>query len=462
VSIDITFSNTSHPKSILTELKFAKGLPFSEMLSSESIAKSIANIEYRERIFSPDVVLWMFLSQVLDNDQSLQAAVTRGIAFFLSHDKEAPSPNTAAYSKARTRLPEELLSSLVKGSGEQLKKETPDTWLWKGRHVNLLDGLTLSMPDTPENQEIYPQPDSQKAGVGFPIARIVAITSCSTGAILDFAIGAYSGKMTGEHALLRQLIHVFEAGDVALGDAYYASYFLMASMINKSVDAVFPIHGSRDCDFRSGKRLGKKEHIVEWIKPQKPEWMDQETYDSFQDTIAIRELTIHNENKGFQTKSRVIVSTFLDSKEITKTDLTTLYSLRWRIELDFNSIKETMRMGILRGKTLEMVRKEIWVHLLAYNLIRKVMAQSAFIHNKNPRELSFKLALQSIESFRDANIFSEKSAKIYMHLLKMIAYKKVGNRPNRSEPRVVKRRPKRFPRMQKAQKFYRRSLRSVA
>lgn len=462
MSMNITFSNTSHPKSILSELKTAKDLPFSKILSSESIAKNIENLEYRERIFSPDVTLWMFLSQVLDDDQSLQASVTRGIAFFLSQGLEAPSPNTAAYSKARTRLPEELLSTLVKESGEQLEKETPDTWLWKGRHVQLLDGSTLSMPDTPENQEIYPQPDSQKEGVGFPISRVVAVISCSTGAMRDFAIGPYSGKMTGEHALLRQLMNVFEAGDVALGDAYYASYFLMASLINKGVDAVFPINGSRNCDFRCGERLGKKDHIVEWIKPKKPEWMNQETYDSFQNAIAIRELTIYNENKGFRTKSRVIVTTFLDSKDITKADLTTLYSHRWRIELDFNSIKETMHMGILRGKTPEMVRKEIWAHLIAYNLIRKIMAQSAYVHDKNPRELSFKLALQSVESFRDANIFSEKNNEIYMKLLKIISYKKVGNRPNRSEPRRVKRRKKNFPRMQKARRLYRRSLRSVA
>jgi Transposase DDE domain len=460
--MNTTFSNISHQKSVLKELKSAKGLPFSEILSSEIMIKNIENLEYRHRFFSPDVTLWMFLSQVLDDDQSLQATVTRSIAFFLKQGLKAPSPNTAAYSKARTRIPEEFLSRLVRESGECLEKETSPTWLWKGKHVKMLDGSTLSMPDTPENQEIYPQRDSQKQGAGFPIARVVAVISCSTGAALDLAIGAYTGKKTGEHALLGQLMNVFEAGDVALGDAYYASYFLMASLINKGVDAVFPIHASRDCDFRRGKRLGKKDHVVQWIKPKKPEWMDEETYNSFQNTIMIRELTFHPENRGFRTKSRVIVTTFLDSKDITKADLTTLYSHRWRIELDFNSIKETMHMGILRGKTPEMVRKEIWVHLLAYNLIRKIMAQSAYIHNKNPRELSFKLALRCIESFRESNIFSEKNGEIYMQLLKIIAYKKVGNRPNRHEPRRIKRRPKSFPRLQKSRGLYRKSMCHIA
>ena len=239
--MNTTFSNTSHPKLILSELKTAKELPFSKILSSETIAKNIENLEYRKRVFSPDVTLWMFLSQVLDDDQSLQASVARGIAFFLSQGLEAPSPNTAAYSKARTRLPEELLSGLARESGEQLEKEAPSAWLWKDKHVKLMDGSTLSMPDTRENQGSYPQPDSQKEGVGFPISRVVAVISCSTGAMLDFAIGPYSGKMTGEHALLRQLMNIFEAGDVALGDAYYASYFLMASLINKGLMQFFQL-----------------------------------------------------------------------------------------------------------------------------------------------------------------------------------------------------------------------------
>ena len=440
----------------MEELKSAEGLPFRNLLSAEVIAESIEDISYRNRIFTPDVTLWALLSQVLNKDQTLQGAVARVVASFVGQGQQPPSINTAAYSKARSRLPEKTLSDLVRRSGEQMEEEVPVRWLWKrSKHIKLVDGTTISMPDTAENQAIYPQPDSQKAGVGFPIARVVGVISCATGAVLDLAIGPYSGKETGEHALLRQLMGSFKAGDIALGDAYYGSFFLIAMLMKLGVDAVFPIHAGRTCDFRRGKRLGKKDHEVQWNKPRKPEWMDQETYDEFPDKIAVREVSIQSDKKGFRTKPRIMVTTFLDPKQVSKKDLGVLYSYRWWVELDFRSIKETLQMDILRGKTPEMVHKEMWAHLLAYNLIRKIMAQAAYAHDKNPRELSFKLALQVIEAFREAGIFLENNSVVYMQLLKAIAYRTVGNRAGRQEPRRVKRRPKAFPRLQKARHLYR-------
>jgi hypothetical protein len=327
--------------------------------------------------------------------------------------------------------------------------------LWKGLyHLKLIDGSTVSMPDTSKNQKKYPQPDAQKKGVGFPIARIVAVISCVTGSVLDLAMGPYSGKTTGEHALLRQLMHVFKEGDVALGDCYYASYFLIAMLIKTGVNVVFPIHASRDCDFRCGKKLGKKDHIVRWIRPKKPEWMDQETYETIPGEIDVREVFISNNKKGLHIKPRIIVTTFLDPKDVSKNDLNQLYGMRWWVELDMKAIKITLKMDILRGQTPEMIRKEIWVHLLAYNLIRKIMAQAAIVYNKKPRELSFTRALHVIKSFREAGILSENNDQLYAALLKAISRKIVGNRPARSEPRVVKRRPKAFPRMQKPRHLY--------
>ena len=458
MNINTITSLNSHPKSILSTLQNMEGLPFRDVLSSETIGESFQKVNYRERydFYPPDVTLWAFLSQVLDVDHSLEAAVTRVIAFSLASGKEeVPSSNTAAYSKARSRMPEESVATLARASAEQMEKEVISVWLWKDTyHIKLVDGSTLSMPDTPENQLVYPQPDSQKEGVGFPIARIVTVTSGATGAVLDLAIGPYSGKETGENALLRQILSAFNEGDVALGDCYYASFFLIAQLMQRGVHCMFPIHASRDCDFRQGKRLGKKDHIVEWFKPKKPEWMEQEIYHAMPNTLSIREMAIQSNKKGFRSKPLVIVTTFLDSTTISKEDIAALYFCRWWVELDLRAIKETMSMDILRGKTPEMVRKEIWVHLLAYNLIRKIMAQAAFAHNKKPRELSFKLALHVIKSFRDAGILSENNPTTYRALLKAIAQKKVGNRPGRSEPRMVKRRPKSFPRLPKARQYY--------
>ena len=320
--------------------------------------------------------------------------------------------------------------------------------------MKLVDGSTVSMPDTPENQAAYPQPRSQKAGVGFPIARLVAIISCSTGALLDLTLGSYRGKGTGEHGLLRELMGNFQSGDIFLGDAYYCSFFLIALLMRMGVDAVFPMHGARDCDFRRGIRLGKKDHRVEWLKPQRPQWMDQETYDSFPARIVVREAEVSLDRNGFRSEPRVLVTTFLNSRQVSKQDLARLYDFRWLCEIDLRAIKQTMRMDILRGKTPEMVLKEIWVHLLAYNLIRKVMVQAAHQHHKNPRQLSFKLALQCIEAFRQSGLLAGGNPHAFEYLLRAIASKEVGNRPGRWEPRAVKRRPKPFPRLRQRRSCY--------
>jgi len=267
------------------------------------------------------------------------------------------------------------------------------------------------------------------------------------------AIGPYSGKETGEHALLRQLIHIFTPGDVVLADRYYASFFLIAQFMQMNVDVVFPMHSARSCDFLLGKRLGKKDHLVQWKKPLKPKWMNQETYEKFPDTITVRELAVSVDHKGFRAKTKNMVTTFLDKKYIDKQEINLLYNCRWFVEISLKAIKETMSMDILRAKTPEMVRKEIWAYLLAYNLIRKIMAQSASKHDKTPRCLSFKCAKQFICAFRWSGNFLE-TKPAYEYLLRAIAHKKVGNRQGRSEPRMIKRRPKSFPKLQKPRNFY--------
>jgi hypothetical protein len=437
----------------ISALRSSEKLPFTDVLSEEMLNKHIENIPYRTRIFTPDITIFGFLSQVIGSYKSCQSAVAKVIAHLAGNKQLTPSANTAAYSNARSRLPEETLSGLAKESAKQLDEEVPEEWLWRGRQVKLVDGSTVSMPDTPKNQAEYPQPKTQKKGVGFPIARIVAVMSLALGTVLDLAIAPYAGKQTGEHALLRQILDVFNPGDIAMGDSYYASFFLIAGLMGRKVDAIFPIHSARDSDFRKGKRIGKKDHLVQWKKPVKPEWMDKETYANFPDFITVREVVISQTRQGFRSNRRILVTTLLDSESVKPNELASLYSERWLVETNLRSLKDSMQMGILRGKTPEMVRKEIWAHILAYNLVRKIMAQASILHHKKPRELSFKLALQMIDAFRHAGIFSETD-ETYAKLLAAISYKKIGNRPGRSEPRMVKRRPKPFPRLQKARKFY--------
>ncbi len=215
----------NHAKFVVKDLKTEEKLPFVDVLSEEVIDKHTKNIFYRERIFSPLITIFTFLSQVISQDQSCQGALAQVIAFFVSKKMTVPSANTAAYCKARARLPEETISGLTKECGQQLEAGADARILWRGRHVQLVDGSTISMPDTRQNQIAYQQPNTQKDGVGFPIARVVAVISLAVGAVIDFAIGPYAGKGTGEHALLRQLLHNFNPGDVMLGDNYYASFF---------------------------------------------------------------------------------------------------------------------------------------------------------------------------------------------------------------------------------------------
>jgi len=448
----VPIRNLKEAKSFLA----TNGLAFEEVLSSKTIADAIERLglDYRDRMYSPDLTLWTFLSQVLSEDKSCQAAVVKLIAFLLSKEKQAPSANTAAYSKARGRLTEELLSHLTRQSGKELEEQAKPEWLWRNRHVKLFDGSTISMSDTKSNQEAYPQAKTQKAGVGFPIARLVAIISYSTAAIQDLALGTYCGKGSGEHGLLRELMHNLKSGDVVLGDCYYCTFFLISQLMSLGVDCVFPMHAARTCNFRKGVRLGKKDHVATWKKPQRPAWMDKETYESFPAEIKVREVSVNLSKPGFRAESRVLVTTFLDPKQTNKKDLAELYDRRWFVELDLRAIKQTMKMDILRAKTPEMVRKEIWAHLLGYNLVRKVMAQAAHCYNKNPRQLSFKLAVQVIDTFRNIDLFDKKNEKVYKSILSLIAYKRVGDRGGRSEPRKVKRRRKPFPLLQKSRHHY--------
>jgi hypothetical protein len=199
---------------------------------------------------------------------------------------------------------------------------------------------------------------------------------------------------------------------------------------------------------------------MRWKKPVKSGWMDEQSYNEFPNFITVRETTVANIHPGYHTRSRVLVTTFINNKEVTFQELRVLYSYRWYADLNQRSIKEIMQMAILRSKISEMIHKEIWAHALAYNLIRKIMMQASVIHQINPKKLSFKLSLQIFLAFRQVEILLERNVEMYAIFLKSITCKKVGNWSGRSEPRMVKRRPKAFPRLQKPRNHYKRRLRN--
>jgi hypothetical protein len=390
--------------------------------------------EHRERLYPPTVTLSMFMRQTLEADGSCQKAVNGWAAQRAADGLGACSVRTGAYCKARQRLPLEMVTALTRQTGRMLSARALRPWQWRGRAVKLVDGTGLSMPDTPENQAAYPQPSTQARGVGFPLARMVAVICLATGAALGAAIGPHSGKGSGELTLVRGLLESFEAGDVMLADALYCNYFLIAALMAKGVDVLFEQNGSRITDFRRGQSLGTRDHIVRWPKPAScPQWMTPEQYARAPDELRLREV---------KAAHQVLVTTLLDHRRVSKDDLSALYAHRWDVELDLRNLKTTTGMDVLSCQTPEMNDKQLWVHLLAYNVIRLLMAQAASNAGVDPRSLSFKHTVQLWTEWLARGLSATDDNQ---RLFTLIAQCKVGHRPGRIEPRMRKRRPKPYP-----------------
>jgi hypothetical protein len=441
-------SVASQAESLQRQFAQAPGLPFAELLPAELITRLLREqgAEFSDRIYTPLVTLAMFLSQSQDADQSQRQAVSRLIAQRVVDEQPACSSKTGAYSKARQRLPEPLLAELTRHTGKQLMTEAPAGWRWLGRHVKIVDGSTASMPDTEANQEAYPQMACQKPGIGFPILRFLVVFSLAVGTVLDAAFSPYKGKQTSELALFRRLHESIDEDDVVLGDRHFCSFFEVAELKARGADVVLRQHQCRKTDFRRGAQLGRYDHLVVWKKPKRPDWMDEAAYRQFPDELVMREVRIRIQGKGRKVRTRTITlaTTLYDHEAYRKSALVELYRQRWQAELNLRSLKTVLQMDVLRCKTPEMVRKEIWAHLLAYNLIRQVMAQAAQKFNVEPWTISFKATLQTLKAFALPLLTCAKSKlpEVIDEMLLAIARHSVGNRPDRVEPRALKRRPK--------------------
>jgi len=431
------------------------GLPFSDVLNSEWIQRVFRDenaLFGQDDIFSTEIVLWAFLAQTLrDGKGAACAAAVADIATYLLQTGQCPPcGDTGDYCRARAKLSLSALRRLVVESARQLERDADASWLWKGLHAKLVDGFTFTMPDTPENQEAFPQLHSQSPGVGFPIARACTIMSLATACVCDVAIGPYQGKETGENALLRGMLDRFDEGDVVVFDRYYCSFMMLAMLTLGGVQACVRLHQARPIDFRRGRRLGRDDHLITWTRPPKPAWMSDEDYERMPDTLTLRELRFDVIVPGRRTESITVVTTLTDPEAYTKEDIAELYGFRWHVELDIRAIKQTLGLDHVRCKTPEMVRRELWVTLLAYNLIRKVIAASAAVHGKQPRCLGFTLACQSVlASWMLLGTGSCSNPRaIHTTMLAHIAANEVAARPGRIEPRVLKRRRHRYPLMQ--------------
>jgi hypothetical protein len=423
------------------------GLPFASVLTEQQI-QQIADQEGvrfgagANDVYTPAVTLWGFLGQVLAGRKSCVAAVARVAVLLAAMGRPPCSSATGAYCRARAKLPEKFLRRLTYQVGAELEDQAPAHWRWHNRRVLLADGTEITLPDTPANQRAYPQPNSQKPGLGFPMIRLVVLLTFATAAIVGAAFGPYAGKETGETALLRQLFEQLRGGDVVVADRYHCSYFMIALSLGRGVDVAFRLHHLRKYDFRRGRRLGHDDHVVEWRRPQRPDWMDPETYATMPETLTVREVRFPVDNPGFRTREIIVATTLLDEHTYPKNDIADLYHQRWHVELDLRSIKQTLGMKVLVCKTPAMARKELWAHLLGYNLARKAAAQAAWEHGLCPRQISFAGMVQTLETFSNLllAVEPEQRRQVCQRLFQAIAAHRVGDRPGRVEPRRLKRR----------------------
>jgi hypothetical protein len=420
-----------------------KGLPFTDVLTEANILDVLNDhgIKYRDRVFNPVTTIWGFLSQVLSDDHSCRDAVARVIAHQAAIGARVCSPNTASYCNARSRLRTDVLRILAMRTAQELQAGALQDWKWNGRNVFIADGSHVSMPDSRQNQVNYPQPEVQRPGIGFPLARLTVLLSLATGACHDLAMAPYAGKGTGEKTLLRQMYDTLKPGDVVLADALFDDYFIACELRQRGIELV-----ARAQYQRVGTQTIQSRpdgDVIVWQRPNKPHGMKGEQYRTYAKTLLMRQVSVDARDKDNRVEQFKVITTILDAS-IDGGQIGKLYERRWDGEVDIRSIKSTMKMDVLRCKTPEMVRKEIWTHLLAYNLLRTVMAVAAAENGIEPRQVSFKGAKQAVTAFapKIEAARSEERAALIDAMLRTIAYHRVGDRLGRWEPRASKRRPK--------------------
>jgi hypothetical protein len=442
----------------VAEARRQKGLYFASLLSEERIdeAFGVTRALWQGWVYTPAVTVWVFLSQCLSADHSCVEAVAGLIAWRLAHGKKPCSADTGAYCTARGDLPEEVCHRLLQRTGRTVEEEAPRQWRWQGHRVLDVDGSTFTMPDTPENQAEYPQVPGQRRGCGFPIARIVVVFSLAVGAVLEAAIGKYQGKQTGENSLFRTLHPLLETGDIVLADRYFSGWFDLVLLMQRGVLAVVRKHQQRPTDFRTGRRLGRNDHLLCWSKPERPSWMSVEQYEALPAQFTVREVRVRVEQRGFRTKDLLVITTLQDADQYPAEALAQLYRRRWQAELNLRSLKIVLQMDHLRCKTPHRVRNELWMHLIAYNLIRQVMAVAAARAGVEPWTVSFKATLQILGKLLPLLEQDVSTSAWCDALLNAVATHVVGNRPDRFEPRVKKRRPKSYKLMREPRDNYKR------
>ena len=413
---------------------------------------------YRERLFTPPRTFWLFLAQALSADGSCREAVRGALAWLCVAGQHAPSPSTPAYCQARQRIKEAWLTDISQRLINKLLSTTPAQWLWLGHPVKVVDGSSVSMPDTPENQARWPQPSRQREGCGFPVARILAVFSLAAGEMLALVHGSLH---VSEREMFRKLFdQVFRPGDVVLADRGFCGFAEFYELTQRGVLPVMRRHArlKHGAGLRKIRRLGPNDLLMEWRRSNVPSaGYDRASWKALPPILPVREITVRIEEKGFRTKSFVLLTAMLDARAYPAAALAALYLRRWEVEVDLRDIKNSLGMDILRCKTPAMIEKELTIYQILYNAIRALMIEAALAHGAVPQRLSFKGTLATARQWtaamshaRDAN----EIERLHAEFLRCIARDRLPNRPGRIEPRARKRRPKGYPLLVKPRRQY--------
>lgn len=437
--------------------------------------------EDHEAVYTPAITLWALISQTFfaKEQRSCSAAVARVASLWASLGRVVCNTNTGAYCRARLKIPFQAVREITKrlareaetsvehdeaiSQEEAAEQLVPPvvanvkTVSTTGR-ILLVDGFTVDAADTPENQAEYPQNQAQKEGLGFPILRCVSLISMTTGLLVDLAIGSYSGKETGETALLWQMIGELREGDILVADSYYCTYWLIGICRQIGVEVVMKNHHKRDDHPADAVRLCKGQSLVTWKRPTRPSWMSREDYQKQPKMIEIRLVDIDVGEPGFRPESFTIATTITDRKIYTSEWIGSVYQSRWLVELDIRAIKCSLGMEILRAKTPEMVRTELWSCLLAYNLMRLKILQSCGTNGRDPRSMSLTKTMQMLATNWLLCAVAGVSEAMAALGQSQPADELVGHRGGRFEPRKNKRRPKVLALMTKPRDAYKSEL----
>jgi hypothetical protein len=420
-------------------MQFSHVLP-ADFLHSISVSKRI-------RQYCNVVVFWAWIAQILEANASLSKAVSLVQAWCDDAGLPVPNKDTGAYSRGRGRLPLEFLTAASKRINAHLNTRIQLADTYQGHVIKSIDGSSMTLDDTEDNQSEYPQPSTQKKGCGFPLMGIMGVLNHAHGGWEDFAEGEQSAH---DAPIYLKLLHCFNPGDILCGDRAFCTYELMSNLYERQVQTLMRLHQARHrkLDWRQGKRIGKHQRLVIWKKPQQPKGstLTADQWAALPAQMEVRLIRFYFEDRDGKKRRMVLVTTLLDHVKYDWQELAAIYAQRWDIELRLRDVKTTLELDHLRVKTPENARKTLKMALIAYNLIKSSCQEAAHSVGKDLRLMSFKGALDTIVAntarYLRRQKHGNKIREIWASTIEMIAEKVINLRPFRKEPRAQKKRPK--------------------